>query len=723
MRYRIINQLAFTTALLACILVPILWQNCASGPGLPDDDGLVLHDLGPHSDARNAPLPHGAVARIGLEDFREHHVTALAFSPDDTLLVSGNREGRVILWDTSTGYALKSFEEPDSRISDLFFAPEGEALIAICHHSVLDERGIDDPQHSYSTIELLELKTGLRRIAHQQTGLISAVALSSDGNVLAFSSELEATIHLIDMQTMDLFMDLSVSLTDPDNVVQALAFSPDNRKLAAGSGAVIQLWDVGSGRRLDEHQFEEIEMTFSECWEEYECPPHPCRLEERCREFEVRGPNVVNSLAFSPDGHMLAAGTYDGVVRVFEDGLAEVSWSREQHRWEVSFLSFLPHGLEVISTGLRTAGISGIDDTKERLRFELYEGYGGVAALSRSGRLFATGGNYSIDLHDMHTGQRLRPDLEHPLWIKGVAFGNGDVLVSGGEGGEIQTWDARTGRELAGLTVVGTIARVDTSPNGALIAAAGSVVRPLEEVAPIEDGRTPRRSYDYTIWLIDAVSGDVLREMKVDYVVCALSFSPNSRYLAASDSGSSTVRVWDLSTDETLLLEGHDTSACSLAFSPDSRRLVSGARDGSICLWDLEIGAELLAVDSAEGKAVIGLAFTGNGERMVAVTKDHRISAYDPETGVRLEATQIVLDEPQWDYRPAVFSWDTRLLAIGSDTGPVYVFAVDSGEEVARLLGHRDLIQSLTFSPHDTTLVSVGGGYGLVWNVPADNSY
>ena len=92
---------------------------------------------------------------------------------------------------------------------------------------------------------------------------------------------------------------------------------------------------------------------------------------------------------------------------------------------------------------------------------------------------------------------------------------------------------------------------------------------------------------------------------------------------AVSGSRDKTLRVWDLERGQSLrTLEGHSRSVNGVAITPDGRRAVSGSRDHTLRVWDLESGKELalLTADrrmascavSSDGRTIVAGDATGN---------------------------------------------------------------------------------------------------------------
>src|SRR5207244_9858701 len=94
--------------------------------------------------------------------------------------------------------------------------------------------------------------------------------------------------------------------------------------------------------------------------------------------------------------------------------------------------------------------------------------------------------------------------------------------------------------------------------------------------------------------------------------VWAVALSQDGRR-ALSGSKDATVRLWDVETGAQLAcFEGHEAEVVSVAFSADGRRALSGSIDKTSRLWDLESGREVRCF-RGDTDNVVSVAFSGDG--------------------------------------------------------------------------------------------------------------
>ena len=128
--------------------------------------------------------------------------------------------------------------------------------------------------------------------------------------------------------------------------------------------------------------------------------------------------------------------------------------------------------------------------------------------------------------------------------------------------------------------------------------------------------------------------------------VGSVSFDRTGTRLVTLGQHSGEARVWDVSPagrGEVLTLPGPQTDEQpDIAFTPDGRRLVAGSgREGTVRVWSIDTGAELLVLDQhartrAPVRAVIGIDVSPDGSRIATAGADGSARIFDAETGRQL---------------------------------------------------------------------------------------
>jgi WD40 repeat protein len=170
-----------------------------------------------------------------------------------------------------------------------------------------------------------------------------------------------------------------------------------------------------------------------------------------------------------------------------------------------------------------------------------------------------------------------------------------------------------------------------------------------------------------------------------------------------------------------IILDGRAGSVWTLAFAAPNR-LVVGAEDGSLRLWDLTRAAEggtglLKTFDPLQNGNIWSIDVSPNGKYMVSACDDSAVVLWNLHT-LRFEGLKFPHPHSS---RSAAFSRDGRFLATGDRNSTVRLWDLDTQVPI-ELLGHRGTIHALAFSPDSRYLASAGSdGSVLLWSLDQEH--
>ena len=443
-------------------------------------------------------------------------------------------------------------------------------------------------------------------------------------------------------------------------------------------------------------------------------------------QLEGKPPVAVD---FSPDGRFMATGGFDQEVNIWE---LESDPSRKSvtvnlvstlvgNTGAVNAIQFSPDGSLVASAGGDSRGIiwdleSGnkVNDLMGHLIVDPSR-YEGGKGQSRMNKPFFSLFNYGLT-------SSLK--FLYLSGVTGISFSNrGDQIISSGVDGIATVWDTHSAEDIYQL---------------------GTYVRRSATVNTFQSyGKWRSQNMDFDELL------EILYIRKAHHgAILDIDLSPDGDHLAtASEDG--LVKIWELSARLTpALIINQD--AFSIAYSPDGDYLAVGSMEGVIGIFDVKDGRELVTLLGHAG-AIYDMAFTPQGY-LISGGEDKIVKIWDPNPSEEL--FHLMNPYPIWS---TAVSPDSKFIATGLDnssvilrdrlTGqPLYppvvsqnvivtavafspderflvtsnmdVWDAESGHLVCRLVGHSDNVTGIAFSSRGTLLASASYDKTIkIWDI------
>ena len=153
--------------------------------------------------------------------------------------------------------------------------------------------------------------------------------------------------------------------------------------------------------------------------------------------------------------------------------------------------------------------------------------------------------------------------------------------------------------------------------------------------------------------------------------------------------------------DPPRILRGHGGSVNGIALTSDGRRAVSGSRDHTVRVWDLERGVCVATLEGHQ-EAVVCVALTSDGRRAVSGSADRRVRVWDLERGVCVAT----LEGHQGPVLCVALTPDGRRVVSGSEDNTVRVWDLERGVCVDKFEGHHDFVSCVALTPDGRRVVS-----------------
>jgi WD40 repeat protein/transcriptional regulator with XRE-family HTH domain len=487
----------------------------------------------------------------------EGYVQSVAFSPDGRRISAGTSRGDVDAWDLTRPAvpAIVEHTTADQAIFSVAYSPDGHVLAAGGQSGTILRWNVSDPNAPRALAPLSGFSSW-----------VNSVAFSSDGSMVAGGSS-DDSVRIWDTGTGALLR----TLTAPSPVTSVGFVHGGTELVGATNNGAALVWPVAdpvlqAGGKVFAVQYDghSDRLTVGvggnpiQLWDTTVSPPRPLT-----RALASPDPELVldGTSSLSPDGRLLAAGTSQGPVLL----------------WDVSN--------PVAPRLLRT--LDGPTLTDE------------LVAFSPDGHVLAV----SSDDTSVHLWDVRKPAAPTPLptlhgqsgYLYNIAFSaDGTLLAAPGVDNQVELWDLHDLQHPERAAVLHGFANyvyaAAFTPDGHTLAVASA-----DRTVRMYDVREPRSPR-----LITTLDGPT------DYLLSD-AISPDGRLLAAG-SGDGTVWLWDISTSDSPRLVAQLPIAggaiYALTFTPDGHTLAVGSSDETVHFIDTDPERVARQICAASGAAI-----------------------------------------------------------------------------------------------------------------------
>jgi RNA polymerase sigma factor (sigma-70 family) len=636
------------------------------------------------------PLPAGSTLRFGTSRFRSGiPVSTMAVSADGKIAVvcnSHHMNGIARVLDLVAGrelYAIEPSSGP-SAIEAAAISPDGRTIVTKQNFSVRVRDAAGGKE--------------LRRIELQRANPWSnneLLAFTPDGKAIVVTSE-GRVIHLIEFESGKTIRDFP-----HNNTVLSIAFSHDG-KLMAGGGYdsekgdyFARLWEVETGKEL--------------------------------RRFRTGNNGYgIRQMAFSPDMKTLASGSDDGHLRLFDVNTGKERKAFPKHgNHRINSVAFSPDGKIVAAAG---EAIRFYDPTtgEERLRIDRKAG---LLVFTDGGRTLTGAVKGAIYRWDTATGKSLIPEGGDSIVEQILVTADGSRVVTRGQDGDAHIWAGANGKHVRALSV-GWQRGLAMSPDGRFL------VWPVTDTSvKFNDPREPNTIYDGSRIRLYDIAADKLVDRFPGFKGDAhdLTFTEAGKKLVTVDHRDGMVRIWNVeagkeersfqAVPQAEKNQSHhvwrttlspDGNTLALAYHPVHVGGGLGRRNAPhlVRLWDVTGGQEKHTLVGHQNY-VLDMEFSLDG-RLLVTADEKKTLVWDAATGKRVAALP---DGLPIGAGAVAFSRDGRFLATALPEGAIRLWETATWTVRNEYKGHRDRATTLTFAPGGQLLSGSLDTTVLAWDI------